>query len=499
MCKDTTKNSKTKKISKKTHLSVQNIFSSLKLKVSQCFIQGDTYYVEVYSEKKHHTCPYCGHVSSKCHSKYTRTLCDLPILEYKVKIIFHIRKIFCLNQECAKKTFAERPCEEIQPYQKNTQRLKKKIISLAGSMSSNLAQKHLQLFDRDISSSTILRYLHQVEVPKQENVTKIGVDDWAKRKGISYGSIIINLITMSFIGLIDGRDKEHFAEWLKQYPDIDTVSRDRASAYTAAIADINKSIVEIADRFHLLKNMSDCIRDVLKEKRKDYQEVIRKLQLAEYLKNHPNATCNDQLSLYRDNVYYDFFVNQLSLTQIHTQLKNKGILFTKEEFLSKFGHLTKWKKRIIVNSNSQPPSDILPLYSPSDFSIIIEQHIRGNKVSESALCIIEELMKNQWFKCIYDATNEFIKWMNHRDTMGLTNWVKQHIYSPLKPLKTLAKGIENDFDAVNNALLYDYSNGVVEGYVNKLKAIKRTMYGRASIKLLEKKMFLVDNKYFQLS
>lgn len=94
--------------------------------------------------------------------------------EFGLSIIFHIRKIFCLNPECNKKTFAERPCEEIQPYQKNTQRLKKKIISLASSMSSNQAQKHLKLFDREISSSSILRYLHQIEVPKQENITKIG-------------------------------------------------------------------------------------------------------------------------------------------------------------------------------------------------------------------------------------------------------------------------------------------------------------------------------------
>lgn len=52
--------------------------------------------------------------------------------------------------------------------------------------------------------------------------------------------------------------------------------------------------------------------------------------------------------------------------------------------------------------------------------------------------------------------------------------------------------MERDFEAINNALKYDISNGIVEGYVNKLKALKRTMYGRASIKLLEIKMYLTE-------
>lgn len=205
--------------------------------------------------------------------------------------------------------------------------------------------------------------------------------------------------------------------------------------------------------------MSDCIRDILKEKRKYYQEIIRKLQLVEYLKNHPNTICNDLLSLYSDNIYYDFFVNQLSLTQIHKRLKNKGVSFTREDFLSKFGHLSKWEKRVIINKNTQPPSDILPLYTPTVLTMIIEQHIREKEVSKCAVCIIEELMKNQLFKCIYDAAKEVVKWMNSKDTIGLINWIERYIHSTLEPLKTLVNGIKKDFDAVNNALLYDYSNG----------------------------------------
>ena len=131
--------------------------------------------------------------------------------------------------------------------------------------------------------------------------------------------------------------------------------------------------------------------------------------------------------------------------------------------------------------------------------MLIEQHIRGKKGSLSARRIISELMKQQWFEHLYNGAKGFIEWMNNRNIEGLTNWITEYIQSPFEKLKTLARGLKHDFNAVKNALSYNYSNGLVEGYVNKLKALKRTMYGRASVDLLEKKMFLIDNKSFQLN
>lgn len=60
--------------------------------------------------------------------------------------------------------------------------------------------------------------------------------------------------------------------------------------------------------------------------------------------------------------------------------------------------------------------------------------------------------------------------------------------SPISELKSFAYGIKMDIKAVNNAIDLDTSNGIVEGYVNKLKTVKRVMYGRASIELLRRKM-----------
>jgi len=75
-----------------------------------------------------------------------------------------------------------------------------------------------------------------------------------------------------------------------------------------------------------------------------------------------------------------------------------------------------------------------------------------------------------------------------QDVENLTSWLAAYGKSPIAELHTFAYGIRMDLNAVQNAITEDVSNGVVEGYVNKLKAIKRDMYGKASIELLRRKM-----------
>ncbi len=67
-------------------------------------------------------------------------------------------------------------------------------------------------------------------------------------------------------------------------------------------------------------------------------------------------------------------------------------------------------------------------------------------------------------------------------------WVDKYKKSKVKELSSFAKGLENDMDAVENAVAYDYSNGFVEGTNSRLKMIKRTMYGKCNKELLEAKL-----------
>ena len=78
------------------------------------------------------------------------------------------------------------------------------------------------------------------------------------------------------------------------------------------------------------------------------------------------------------------------------------------------------------------------------------------------------------------------------DIDELDSWLDSYGKSPIRELRSLAYGIRMDLKAVRNAITLDTSNGIVEGFVNKLKAVKRVMFGRASLDLLKRKMVFSD-------
>ena len=84
------------------------------------------------------------------------------------------------------------------------------------------------------------------------------------RKGKAYATAIYDMEDHHLIALLDGRDKETVVEWLKNHQKIKIATRDRASAYASAISEVLPECIQIADRFHLLQNLIDRIKDIFK-------------------------------------------------------------------------------------------------------------------------------------------------------------------------------------------------------------------------------------------
>ena len=218
-----------------------------------------TYHVYARCNLPHGVCPYCGHVSRSVHSRYHRTIADLSILGHPVIITFEARKFFCHNPDCRKKTFAEQPGDEVFRYRRRTRRCEMAVTQHGLKCSSESARKLLSATGVPLSGDTVLRDVHRMSVPERCEVKEIGVDDWAFRKGVTYGSIIVSLETGSVIDLLGDRDVKSFQAWLDEHVQVEVVSRDRSTDYTAAIAATGRNITEVADRFHLNMNMSDCV------------------------------------------------------------------------------------------------------------------------------------------------------------------------------------------------------------------------------------------------
>lgn len=159
-------------------------------------------------------CPYCGFVSHRVHSRYLRTITDLSILGHPVIITFEARKFFCHNPDCGKKTFAEQPGDEVFRYRRRTRRCEMAVAQHGLKCSSESARKLLSAMGICLSGDTVLRDIHRMSVPERREVKEIGVDDWAFRKGVTYGSVIVSLETGSVIDLLGDRDASSFQTWL---------------------------------------------------------------------------------------------------------------------------------------------------------------------------------------------------------------------------------------------------------------------------------------------
>lgn len=120
-----------------------------------------------------------------------------------------------------------------------------------------------------------MRDLHRMKIPESKDVSHIGIDDWAYRKGVTYGSIIVNLDTGKVIDLLDDRGVDSFQEWLDNHDQAGIVSRDRSTDYSSTITATGRHIVEVADRFHLNKNMSDCVTKVIGSHYEEYRRLVR--------------------------------------------------------------------------------------------------------------------------------------------------------------------------------------------------------------------------------
>jgi len=229
-------------------------------------VNEDAETVRIYIKSSPHicSCPECGRESKELHSTYERTLQDTPLRGKQVFIHANVYKYECNNPKCEQKVFVE-PLPFAKMSAVRTDVLNQFIIGVSMFLSSEGASKILSLLGVTISNDTIQRLYDKIEFVDNPDVEGIGVDDVATRKGQSYATAIYDIKTHQLIALLEGRDGKTFREWLKCHTKIRLIARDRASAYASAINEILPECVQVADRFHLLQNIIDRLKDVFKD------------------------------------------------------------------------------------------------------------------------------------------------------------------------------------------------------------------------------------------
>jgi transposase len=193
------------------------------------------------------------------HSRYRRRPVDLPSLGRALRIDLRVRRFYCHNAACARHTFAERLPELLRPHARRTRRLAEAQGRVGVALGGEGGARLLQHLSMPASADTVLRLVRGLTLPEQEPPHVVGVDDWALRKGRTYGTILVDLERRRVLDLLPDRTAETLADWLRCQPQVAVAARDRSTEYARGIALGAPGARQVADRWHLLANMRQVL------------------------------------------------------------------------------------------------------------------------------------------------------------------------------------------------------------------------------------------------
>lgn len=512
-------------------------------------------------------CPLCGQPSRRVHSRYTRTLTDLPAQGLAARLRLQARRFFCDTAGCPRKVFAERLPGVAAAWARTTARLQDahRLIGLAlgGEAGSRLAGR----LSMPTSPDTLLRRVKQPrgEAPPAPRV--VGVDDWALRKGQRYGTIVVDLERHQVVDLLPGRDGEALKAWLKGHPAVEVISRDRWAAYAQAAAEAAPQARQVADRWHLLKNLREAAqrlferhyakikeafkhrqasppaqpatptpagptdpppasaprptptaapvapsprqqaRDAKRQRRVERYQRARELhqqgqplrQIATALGLSRNAVrrylrsdhCPDwrpgdprptQLDGLREHVDRRLQEGCRNAAALHRELTAQGCAASYDavrRFVT---------RRLAAVGQQRPRANAATCPAPPPPSArklsfaFLRRPAQREAEDQTRLEVVRDA--DAELRGAMELAEQFAAMVRRGAAVPLAEWLGKAAQSACPELRGFAEGLRQDEAAVAAALTEPWSNGPVEGHVNRLKVIKRQMYGRAGLALL---------------
>ena len=185
----------------------------LQFRMDRIEMENETVAIWVTCTNQQAVCPHCQTVSERINSYYQRHPADLPFAGYTIGLNITVPRFFCDNHQCGASTFAERMPAILEPYAHRTNRLASQQQQVAFALGGEAGSSLLAIMGMAVSPDTLLRLIRKGPEPAVKTPRVLGVDDWAKCKGQSYGTILVGLEAHRPVDLLPDRSAESFAKW----------------------------------------------------------------------------------------------------------------------------------------------------------------------------------------------------------------------------------------------------------------------------------------------
>ena len=497
-------------------------------------------------------CPGCGGESARVHSRYERKLADAAVAGRRVEIRLRVRRFFCDGQDCGVRTFAEQVAGLTARYARCTVLLRGMLESIGLALAGRAGTRLATALGLPATRSTLLRVIRALPDPVIGTVTVLGVDDFALRRGHVYGTVLVDIDTHQPIDLLADREAETFAAWLREHPGTEVVCRDRAGAYAQGARTGAPEAIQVADRWHLWHNLAehvdktvaahhgclgqpDTIKPEVGIEPGTADDLVERAEAAQVQRKENSALVTRTKARYQ--AVHDLKADGKGIKTIVREL---GLA---KETVRRFYRATNVEELLAKPRTGRP--SVLDAYQPylhdrcnagitnasTLYQQITEQGYCGSQgtvaiylapfrelgaapppkpavpkvrqITSWMLRHSEDLdieqqlqLKQVLTACPHlDATAThvatFAEILTGRHGDRLDSWMAAVDAANLPHLHRFVTGLRRDYQAVRNGLTLPHSSGSVEGNVNRIKMLKRQMYGRANFDLLRKRILLV--------